>query len=217
MDLNRHGIIDLNAPRHTFKYQPINKYSLLNLENNQLWASHPSEFNDPFEFKFTQIGKNLTKNEIDQFIHDIDKFKVVCLSQDPANILMWSHYADFHKGMCLGFYHETLTYAVNYSDEFPRIDFKNNDPKLKGLQMYRVIHSKSKQWEYEKERRITLTPGTRSEQTYPGELFLIIFGLRTPIEDIRKVRSRIKDPSVIFWQCKYIANQYNLGFGLAPE
>src|SRR5690625_3874024 len=98
-----------------------------------------------------------------------------------------------------------------------RIELKNNDTKLRRLKMYRVIHSKSKQWEYEKERRITLTPGTRSEQTYPGELFLIIFGLRTPIEDIRKVRSRIKDPSVIFWQCKYIANQYKLAFTPAPR
>ncbi|MGD6731850.1 MAG: hypothetical protein ACPKMZ_12385 [Pleomorphochaeta sp.] len=31
-----------------------------------------------------------------------DKFEVCCFSKNYKNILMWSHYADSHKGICIG-------------------------------------------------------------------------------------------------------------------
>lgn len=134
------------------------------------------------------------------------------LSQDPTNILMWSHYANFHKGMCLGFYNKTVTYAVKYSDEYPEIDFRLPDPNIRGLQMFKVINSKSKIWEYEKERRMVFISGTPSEVRYPGELFLIIFGVKTPQAEIKKVKSIVKDPDVLFWQCEFVPGQYRLDF-----
>ncbi|MGY5732340.1 DUF2971 domain-containing protein [Vibrio chemaguriensis] len=30
-------------------------------------------------------------------------FKVCCFSEDPKSILMWSHYADYHKGFCIAY------------------------------------------------------------------------------------------------------------------
>lgn len=44
-------------------------------------------------------GKSLKKT-----LHRLDKrFGVLCLSYDPDNILLWSHYANSHSGVCLQF------------------------------------------------------------------------------------------------------------------
>ena len=32
-----------------------------------------------------------------------EQYRVYCLGPDPKNLLMWSHYADSHRGICLEF------------------------------------------------------------------------------------------------------------------
>ena len=217
MKLNKHGIIDLDAPKYIFKYQPITDYTLENLKNKKLLASHPGTFNDPFEFKFHQIGKNIQRNEIEQFIAEIENFKVICLTDDPYNILMWSHYADFHKGICLGFYNWGLTYPINYTDNFPTIDFRITDERQRITDIHTVLHTKSKVWEYEKERRICLVPDTPPEVDYPGGLMMIAFGVNTSREDKRKIRSIINDSDVMMYQCEFVEKEYKLNFKPAFE
>ena len=39
-----------------------------------------------------------------------EQYRVHCLGPDPKNLLMWSHYADSHRGICLEF---SLTWARN--------------------------------------------------------------------------------------------------------
>src|SRR5262249_53331053 len=52
-------------------------------------------------------------------------FGVLCLSECPDDILLWSHYADSHRGLCLEFdvagYSEVFPrlHAVKYQDEYP--------------------------------------------------------------------------------------------------
>jgi len=203
-------IQDPSAPENLYKYQPISDYALQNLEKNQLWASHPSTFNDPFEFKFNQIGKNTAHNEVDKLINELEQFKVICLSEEPLNILMWSHYAAQHKGMCIGFTNELVTYPVIYSDDFPQIDLTNSDDVIRGLQMLKVINSKSSAWSYEKERRIALVPNSPSEVRYPGKLCMIAFGVNTPQSDIEKVKAIVDRKDVKYYKCGFELNQYKL-------
>jgi hypothetical protein len=41
---------------------------------------------------------------LSNFLNDVSKeFGVVCLSTDCGNIAMWSHYADQHRGIVIGF------------------------------------------------------------------------------------------------------------------
>src|SRR5580704_9993435 len=37
-------------------------------------------------------------SEIDKPIHD--RFRIFCLSAQPNSVVMWSHYADKHRGLC---------------------------------------------------------------------------------------------------------------------
>ena len=54
-------------------------------------------------------------------------FGVLCLSKCPDDILLWSHYADSHRGLCLEFdvagYSEVFPrlHAVKYADAYPDI------------------------------------------------------------------------------------------------
>ncbi|HFM4300322.1 TPA: DUF2971 domain-containing protein, partial [Escherichia coli] len=58
-----------------------------------------SEFNDPFEsygYELSLDGESLEplamRGEINQNV------ACLCLSKNPLNVLMWSHYADKHQG-----------------------------------------------------------------------------------------------------------------------
>jgi DUF2971 family protein len=90
---------------------------------------------------------------------------VVSLSRDPINILMWSHYADFHRGFVCEFRIPTQGYKsdlcvmkkrlfpipVIYSDKRPNFRFgveNFNDILDKG------VLTKSSVWEYEQEERV---------------------------------------------------------------
>ncbi len=52
---------------------------------------------------------------------------VACFSEKPLDIMMWSHYADGHRGFCLEFDTSYVpwvskTFQVRYSDKFPYIN-----------------------------------------------------------------------------------------------
>lgn len=87
-----------------------------------------------------------------------DKFGICCFSSKNDDLLMWSHYADSHKGLCVGFDSYQLFEATNgairkvqYSQNFPKVamfhrGFEWLDP---------LINTKSKHWKYEDEYRIS--------------------------------------------------------------
>lgn len=55
-------------------------------------------------------------------------FGVCSFAGDPLNILMWSHYATYHEGVCLQFElaRDPKTFAkalpVNYTDDYPKVN-----------------------------------------------------------------------------------------------
>ncbi len=95
----------------------------------------------------------------DEFIH------VVCFTSSKVSardeVVMWSHYADNHRGVRLGFEItpvKTRTYAleaVNYTDERIQIAL-DEEPDTTGEKMYAAHKTKSKAWEYEAEYRLLI-------------------------------------------------------------
>lgn len=156
-----------------YKYRAINKYSLDILENNNIYFSNYTDFNDPFEFStpFPDVRKMFKrasekidflkkgdifdaeththlKNICERIIKNgnlkldithskikerLEKVGIYSLSKVNDEILMWSHYADNHRGFCIGFEdlhinttHHTKPMDVNYKTEFTDLD----DPTL---------------------------------------------------------------------------------------
>jgi hypothetical protein len=86
---------------------------------------------------------------------DIDKrYGVCCFTTKPDSILMWSHYADNHKGICVEFgtNNEVVCGAlkVHYADEYPFLDLTDNSEEQNLLPLI----SKSTDWAYEDEYRL---------------------------------------------------------------
>lgn len=80
---------------------------------------------------------------------------IYCMSATRAHPLLWSHYADMHKGLCIQFDHTKVPFAgaskVEYSTQYPIVvyPFINiSDLTQKG------ILTKAQYWSYEQEYRL---------------------------------------------------------------
>ncbi len=90
----------------------------------------------------------------------VDHLRLLCLSETYESVLMWSHYANNHTGLCIGIkpnkFHLPFSYQfmkVNYVSEFKSI----NEIEYgidEGVAMTYWVFTKSDNWKYEKECRI---------------------------------------------------------------
>lgn len=138
------------------QYREILRFGLgKHLEN--LVLSH-DKFNEVAEVHF-----NLQMQNQAQFVKDIEQgfFESVrstkgifCLSETNDSVLMWSHYAKRHTGICIEMEVPEISNSalkVNYVEELPTLNFFEHDQEdLAKL----VLLSKQKQWAYEREWRI---------------------------------------------------------------
>jgi hypothetical protein len=102
------------------------------------------------------------KNALSKAVKSMKNYGIICFSEKPDDILMWSHYSDNHGGICLEFTAEKgsdlanpqLNHKVDYLDEYPKlkiIDFIREDPIVVSK---KAMWSKAKFWEYEQEWRM---------------------------------------------------------------
>lgn len=116
---------------------------------------------------------------------------VLCLSEVNDSILMWSHYADCHRGLCLVYETSNPFFfnaqPVRYQRERPRVNpiFQSNEEMLEN-----AIFTKSSEWAYEKEWRILhYQQGKGERQSPPVCLKAIILGVAMSGDDRRLVES----------------------------
>ena len=96
------------------------------------------------------------------FLHEIikkylnDFCGICCFSKLYDSILMWSHYADYHKGICLKFDITkdpdlfSINLPVHYSRKLPVFDLFSCQDKI----FNKLIQPKFMAWKYESEVRI---------------------------------------------------------------
>jgi hypothetical protein len=88
----------------------------------------------------------------------VESHMIYCLTPHPDSLLMWAHYGDKHKGMCLEFdakFHFGRAYQVNYADKLPVI---GPDGAMDGKALIGPFFcTKSSEWHYEDEYRLVLT------------------------------------------------------------
>jgi hypothetical protein len=79
------------------------------------------------------------------------RYRIYCLSARPDAQLMWGHYSDHHRGVCLEFDVETPDFSsaiqINYSAAYPMFSLADDDD-------ISPFHSKSSDWAYEEEYRL---------------------------------------------------------------
>lgn len=114
--------------------------------NKRLYMSHFTDMNDPMEGAF--LFNRDTSEAIRQLRIRKRKMLICCLSRSYKNTLMWTHYADSHKGCCIEVKVDSKVdcYNVDYSSD---IQFVRNGKE----ELIHVLTTKSSYWSYEEEVR----------------------------------------------------------------
>jgi Protein of unknown function (DUF2971) len=217
-----------------------------------LFAKHPREFNDPFEwhsppsleitkhlfsehlsslyqrdgldkvlqvmeeigvppdFPTEHLVDHLSRKAIEHYeTSPLPEFLVVCFSMDPANLLMWSHYGQSHKGLVIGYDSSTLQsdpecfHPVNYAHapaQFGVCHTGLGELSRESIEgMKRNHFTKHIQWSYENEVRILLNPkdswreasGTRLLEFSATAIDEVIFGIHASPKTICRTKQAL--------------------------
>lgn len=150
---------------------------------------------------------------------------VACFSATPTNILMWSHYANNHKGIVYEFLPDLFLDSA--SDGFTghpmRVDYaKNNEYELlsyalsgkpKQDQFVKEQLTKANDWAYEQEFRHIDLQGNGNKSFRKETLKSVIFGAKTPPEEIdrfQKLCQQYGFGHVQFKQAKFKQGKFEI-------
>jgi hypothetical protein len=127
------------------------------LAHNYLYGAKPKELNDPFEGRFNLKG--LSKETKNNIYKKLNRTRICSMfkgkdDQDfPNDFLMWSHYANSHKGCCFEF---TLTNQYNKGWTTKGIIYGVQMPAPKDdsdNSIYDILSHKTLDWKNENEVR----------------------------------------------------------------
>jgi Protein of unknown function (DUF2971) len=157
-----------------------------------------------------------------------ERIGILSLTKTKTPILLWSHYANSHKGFAVGFDSKMLIENILYSFNFIHIDArytdvdystdypiiipsKTNDIETK----LKPLSTKSKEWSYEQEYRIILFDGPRERLKLKPNVFSeIILGCNIEQKDKNEIVTitRTNFPNVRLFQAKKYSEKYSLIF-----
>ena len=131
--------------------------AIRDLNEQRLKVSRFSELNDPFELVAAGLGQKKLRQRFEPWKNArSDEYGVLCFTTTWTNPVMWSHYADEHKGMCLGFdVPDDLLTKVDYRPDrlaMTENDLEDGEPSRALL--HRLVFAKYDAWSYEAEVRI---------------------------------------------------------------
>ncbi len=139
------------------------KYALEALRNKRIKVSIINELNDPFEFlpRFSNSNREAEEKIFKTWKSKISKeHGIICFSKRWSNPLLWSHYAEKHKGFALGFdIPNDVLYEVKYKEDRPlfiRDDLSQDDGRNEPF-MVELTKTKFSSWSYEEEFRFGCT------------------------------------------------------------
>jgi hypothetical protein len=179
------------------------QFGLKSLYEGRLKQSRVNELNDPFEL----LPYDLTDSDIRRAFlktrDDIHKDRgVACFSASWRDPVVWAHYSDKHRGLCLGFEVPEIDgnpesdecHPVTYVPQplqFPA-DFADLPDSERFAIVQRVLFTKYKNWAYEEE--IRLWAPLQNEEN--GIHFLEFDEKLQLVEVILGARSKVTEDSI---------------------
>lgn len=185
-----------------------------------------------------------TEKQIDQYranmnsliTVDLNKSRVLCVTEQNDNVVMWSHYADSHKGICLRLQcipeiDNTLLAArkVEYTTEFPlfptldqHIRYYTGEAPIDFAKLlYEIPFMKHQDWSYEREWRVHVPYSVDAEgngyddwKENPRVFGAMYLGCRVePADAVELVgMAKLKYPHMEIYQAKASAKGFLLEF-----
>ena len=248
-----------NFPPFLYKYRSMKRLKEI-LTDFQLYFSPVEDFNDPFEFKMIVsdemkeslidyiIRTTSSENHLPKGMKKIKNLKLSTLASDSIawmwkewgvftcsevnnSILMWSHYADSHKGVCIEFdvsmdwdFFKNAR-RVQYSNDYikcPLIRYKGLESKeLRIDNLNSSLYCKFTDWSYEKEYRIVKSNFAKGLKSInPNAIKSIIVGCKILDNDLCDIKTILKNKTelqhVQLKRCVIDDNKYKLNIVDVP-
>ena len=230
-------------PKRLYKYGNFHNEHWEDLIfKGKTYLSKASDFNDPFDclvnydfFKlvnspnirkrlkenFLLTDKDLIKINQNEIIQKIrysfqEEIRVACFSEEWHSLLMWSHYADSHKGFCIEYdtenmseYKKSRLFAAVYLETQidGTDDLINEHPNAGLISMI----GKAKEWSYEKEWRMLDFDSYSEEYRYlKKDIKAVILGVRSDDTNKSKVINWAKNNNKEIYQAKISPMKYEI-------
>ncbi|WP_413114071.1 DUF2971 domain-containing protein [Thaumasiovibrio sp. DFM-14] len=205
--------------RGLFKYSTFNVNTIDSLINQYFYLSEKNQLNDPIEMP------PLDGEDHNDLIDS--NYRICSFSENSNSMLMWSHYADDHKGIMVeyrfgSFFPNGIGIGEVHYDE----NIKRN--KNRGLFIFNQhLLTKNKEWSYENEVRVFSSQHKKVgfvKHHYPShehdkidaEIACITLGYKFPNDQIELVKNllsvinkRNNEGSQISLRQAYISNDNN--------
>jgi hypothetical protein len=125
-------------------------HALEDIEKKRIRISEIDQLNDPFELWCVSQQDKRIRVELSNYKKEMcHRSGLICFCAHWHNPLLWSHYADKHRGMCLGFdVDDSGLKTVNYVEE--RSDLKMPPTEENADEL---LFTKYRDWQYEEEWR----------------------------------------------------------------
>ncbi len=176
-----------------YRYRSLQNFQFVAdiLVNNRFHTALYTELNDPMEGLF-QYTLDIPKRFIDNIKENKRKLRLCSFSKTYRNLLLWAHYADGFRGICIeikvGNSDSFEIKKVNYSRSGVLFSTQNkleiNEAPKKILSHKHIV------WKYEQEARL-LTTHPYIESGF--SISAILLGIRTPEEMKTAIRSLLPD------------------------
>lgn len=171
-----------------YKFKTCNEHFFQSLESESIGLTSPRYFNDPFDCPILELLNN--DEDFSQIIRQTynDCLKISCFSSniklprtdkdtqqlireekqngaipEYLNELMWAHYADSHKGVCIKYHFpNSITQLADNQDKvicyFRDVTYSDEDisqySNKEAINLHDAFFLKGKPWEYENELRL---------------------------------------------------------------
>jgi hypothetical protein len=138
------------------------KFALDDIERRRIKISEIDQLNDPFELWCVHQKDKRLRIALRGFKKEMGaRFGMLCFSQRWHSPVLWSHYADKHRGICLGF--EIDRRGIRAIDYLPTRPVLRVPPNRKDTNQ--LLFTKYSDWSYEEEWRAWIQIDTRDPST----------------------------------------------------
>ena len=167
-----------------YHFTPL-QFALSGLALRRLKIARIADLNDPFEL----LAADLLDPELRAAFQKVKEHThanngMLCFSKNWKNPLLWSHYADKHRGVCFGFdVQSDVASEIEYSEDRIKISgpsFENGDEASLDI-MSRLLRTKFAGWKYEQEVRVNVK---LDHSTSESGLYFYDFGPALPLREV---------------------------------
>jgi hypothetical protein len=143
--------------RRVYHLMPA-EYALSNIVFSRIKVAQFHDMNDPFElvgFRVRGLSAMVQTQRQREELRTLSG--ILCFSQDWLDPVLWSHYGDKFRGVALGFdIFRSSAIQVKYTDERAIVDKAIALERTREKVKQRLLSTKFKSWEYEREFRLSL-------------------------------------------------------------